>query len=455
MIERNLNAISRTPKVHREELLRFVYRPKLVKLIYPSVCLTGSSCEALEALRHLSANLDIQEDPYVIMLKNDPSPHSSTLLQDTLRSHKTYCRQLIGNFYNKAENIYQELGIKAAEYFIQSCVEKLLVNEVVDEVELTEKLYIKKLFAHLNVPTTAEELIQDGPHLSPKVRCLVNFLKDASNTDFTGLVFVQTRASVAVLSHLLSIHVSTRNIFKISTFVGSSSIGGRKFNIGELLDVKFQKHTLDDLRHGRKNLVLTTSALEEGIDVSACNHVICFEKPPNFKSFIQRRGRARKKESIFTMMFEEGDDVALMSTWRDLEAEMMKTYMDGMRHLQEIDAIESQENGCREFVVNSTGYFNFFDCVIALTHREPVQNLRSTTLLRISTTSVPLYLQASIRISGPFSYFRAGLQTASGKPSVRRFFCPTQSMLLCEKLVAVLNGLLKSLPKKTPPLKLT
>lgn len=355
MIEKNLNAISRTPKVHREELLRFVHRPQLVKLVYPSVRIADSSCQALDALRHVLANLDIQEDPYVILLKNDPSPHSSALLQDTLRNHKTYCQQLIRSFYSKAENIYRELGIKAAEYFVQSCVEKLVVNDVVDEVELTEKLYIQKLLARLNVPTAAGEPMQDGPHLSPKVRCLINFLKDASNRDFTGLVFVQTRASVAVLAHLLSIHVSTRNVFKISTFVGTSSIVRRKFNFGDLLDVKFQKHTLDDLRHGRKNLVLTTSALEEGIDVSACNHVICFEKPPNFKSFIQRRGRARQRESMFTMMFEEGDDVALMSTWRDLEAEMMETYMDDMRQLQEIDAMESQEDHYKEFVVNSTG----------------------------------------------------------------------------------------------------
>ena len=455
LIERNLNAISRTPKIHREELLRFVYRPQLVKLIYPSICHTDSSCQALDALRHLLTNLDIQEDPYVIMLKSDPSPHSSTLLQDTLRSHKTYCQQLMGNFYGKAENIYRELGIKAVEYFILSCVEKLVVSEVVNDFELTEKLYMKKILGHLNVPTSAEESIQDGPHLSPKVRCLINFLKDKGNGDFTGLVFVQTRASVAVLSHLLSTHVSTRDVFKISTFVGSSSIVGRKFNIGELLDVKFQRHTLDDLRHGRKNLVVTTSALEEGIDVSACNHVICFEKPPNFKSFIQRRGRARKKESMFIMMFEGGDDVALMSTWRDLEAEMMKTYMDDMRYLQEIDAIESQENGQKEFIVESTGYFNSFNCEIALTHEEPVQNLHSTMLSGISTTSVPRYLQVNLRISGPFLYFRVGLQTASGKPLVRRFFYRFQSMHLCGKLAAVLNGLLKSLPKEMRPLKLT
>lgn len=362
LIERNLKAISRTPKVHREELLRFVHRPELIRLIYPPVGDEIFSCQALGALRHLYANLDIHEDPYVISLKNDPSTRSSNRLRDALRSRKTYCQQLMEKFYGKAESIYRELGTRAVEYFIRSCKEKVMAEDVGADLAVTEKLYIKKLLAHLHVPAIAEESVQDGPHLSPKVRCLVNFLEDTYDADFTGLIFVQTRASVAVLAHLLSIHVSTRNNYKISTFVGTSSVVGRKFNIGELLDVKFQKHTLDDLRHGRKNLVITTSALEEGIDVSACNHIICFEKPPNFKSFIQRRGRARKKASTFTMMFEEGDDVALMSTWQELEAEMMKTYMDDMRHIQEIEAMEGQEDACKEFVVESTGYFDSSDC---------------------------------------------------------------------------------------------
>ena len=52
-----------------------------------------------------------------------------------------------------------------------------------------------------------------------------------------------------------------------------------------------QTETLDDLRSGAKNLIISTSICREGIDIGACNIVICFEKPPNLKSFIQRRGR--------------------------------------------------------------------------------------------------------------------------------------------------------------------
>ena len=46
---------------------------------------------------------------------------------------------------------------------------------------------------------------------------------------------------------------------------------------------------------------------------------------------------------MFTMMFEGGDDVTLMSIWRDLEAKMMKTYMNDMKYFQKIHAIENQK----------------------------------------------------------------------------------------------------------------
>ncbi len=444
-IERNLNAISRTPKLHREDMLRYVHRPELVKLIYPLVPDEDSPSQALEDLRQLFLNLDIEQDPYVLMIKADPTNLNSTLLRNTLRSRKTYCQQLIKSFYNKAKNIHQELGSSAAQFFIRSCIEKIVaIENVADwaDFEAAEKIYLKKVFAQLNVPTAAEELA-DGPHLSPKVQCLINFLKDAYSADFTGLVFVQTRASVAVLCHLLSTHNSTRHHFNVSTFVGSSSNVGRKFNIGELLDVKFQKNTLDDLRHGRKNLLISTSALEEGIDVSACNNVICFEKPPNFKSFIQRRGRARRKESRFIMMFEEGDDLALMSTWQELEVEMMNTYMDDTRRIQEIQALECQEDGYREFVVKSTGYFSPTTRANTTTYKEPVQNSHWTAQSRIFTISALHYPQASMWISGQFSHTHVVRQMAKAKMLVLRSFCPTQWMPPFGKLTAVLNGSLK------------
>ncbi|KAK5548299.1 Dicer-like protein 2, partial [Exophiala xenobiotica] len=51
-----------------------------------------------------------------------------------------------------------------------------------------------------------------------------------------------------------------------------------------------------------KNLIIETDVLEEGIDVTACNLVVCFDVPSNLKPFLQRRGRARQEQSTFAIL---------------------------------------------------------------------------------------------------------------------------------------------------------
>ena len=126
--------------------------------------------------------------------------------------------------------------------------------------------------------------------------------------------------------------------------------------MGELVDIKNQTDTLDHLRQGSKNLVIATSVLEEGIDVSACNFVICFEKPPNLKAFIQRRGRARKSKSKYVIMFPATDNMFQLSTWQQLEDEMRQRYMDEMRQVEQLRQMEEVDSGRREIYVETTGY---------------------------------------------------------------------------------------------------
>lgn len=50
-------------------------------------------------------------------------------------------------------------------------------------------------------------------------------------------------------------------------------------------------------------MLITTSVTEEGFDIPGCNTVISFDTPSSMKSYIQIKGRARKKLSkyfIFT-----------------------------------------------------------------------------------------------------------------------------------------------------------
>ena len=193
--------------------------------------------------------------------------------------------------------------------------------------------------------------------MSPKVQTLIDFLRKEQAPDFSGLIFARTRAEVAVLSHLLAEQIP---YFEISTFVGASNFSGRKAAISELSEASNQKTTLDDLRQGRKNLIVSTNALEEGVDVSRCKLVVCFDRPPNLKSFIQRRGRARELTSKYVIMFESEQSSKVLPNFTSLEAQMKETYMDESRRLEQIrdeeDALEEVPCGQEILFVKSTGY---------------------------------------------------------------------------------------------------
>ena len=53
------------------------------------------------------------------------------------------------------------------------------------------------------------------------------------------------------------------------------------------MNTKKQDEVLEKFRGGKLNLVVSTSVLEEGVDVPKCNLVIRFDFPQNFRSYIQ------------------------------------------------------------------------------------------------------------------------------------------------------------------------
>lgn len=360
VLEANLNAISRSPKLHRDELLRYVYIPELIPIIYSSFNeLTRS--QALNSLGRIRASLNVEEDPWIIALRSDESTRESAELRKAILDHKTYCQHQLKSLNRKGEIIYQELGSFAADWYICTCVQRLQSNIPdgfidFDSLPVKENAYLRSQLSRIQLsPLSDSALLLHESDLSPKFHMLVDFLVEQEIANFTGLVFVKTRVEVSVLAHLLSIYFRTRDAFTVSTFVGSSNASGQRADISELVDLKLQKETLADFRSGQKNLVVATAALEEGIDISACNVVVCFEKPPSLKSFIQRRGRARKLESKFVLMLSANEDPKVIRTWQQLEKDMQQAYLDDMRLLREIQAIEEMEEADMEFSVESTG----------------------------------------------------------------------------------------------------
>ena len=353
-----MNAICRSPRLYREQLLQHVHRPAMKAIVYQQDFASSTISSALQSLKEVYTSLDIHQDPYVLKLRAAGYGTDCKQLRKALMSRKTYCQDQIRGFLNTANNI-SELGPWATDYYITTCLQRFRAKKFpesfnFDGLDTNEKTYLRKMFAKVRCPNLEISLNEDF-RMTPKVHRLMDILVMEMHDEFAGLIFVKTRAAVGVLAYLLSTHPRTKEILKIGTFVGTSSHNQRQSNVGELVSINEQAETLDDLKWGKKNLIISTSILEEGIDVTALNFVCCFEPPPNLKSFIQRRGRARQAKSKYIVMFPEDTRSVAIDSWQKLEEEMKQIYMDDMRRLAELQDLENGENSSRDFVVESTG----------------------------------------------------------------------------------------------------
>lgn len=371
-IEETLNAVAKTPTKHRAELRLQVNLPVLSQVFYqslPSDALLTSYTKTIESLGQVYESLKISEDPYVLSLMKEKTEKSMRQLQKVRMNHKTWCQDQMKSIYATSLKICREMGAYGADWYISKVIAKFI--KMADEkdsllgiwdVSSTESLYLAKALKEVRVTPT----MSDTPAaviVSDKVIKMIDTIVQESSM-FQGIIFVQTRAEVAVLFHILSIHPKTRGCFRIGTMVGTSVHSYRAKNVGELIDINAQSQTLSLFKARIINLVIATSVLEEGIDVPACNIVVCFQKPANLKSFVQRRGRARHRESKLILLLDPAVD--RVNDWQQLEADMKKLYEDEMRTLNEVLVLEdAEEHDGRELRVDSTGALLDLDNAVA------------------------------------------------------------------------------------------
>lgn len=361
MIESNMNAICKTPRAHRQELLTHTHRPHLQQIWYTPVNIDDptSGTRTLRALIHAWETIDLEDDPYVKQLRR--STFDGKALQKALLTRKTYCNESLRRFVERSCHIFHELGGWAVDYFIHASIRRL--REKIDDSALMldwdneKKGYLDSFLSNITTiesdpPRRPEDFVP-----SPKLEALISFLSSTDDSTFSGLIFAKQRATVTVLATLLSVHPLTKDRFRCAAFVGWSGGGNRKDLIGELLSMQMQRDTLSEFRSGQKNLIVATDVLEEGIDISACSVVICYDKPANVKSFVQRRGRARRKESTFAILFSTDDELCDLRKWQLLEEAMIEAYQDDERKRCEALALETMAEVVTErFEVESTGY---------------------------------------------------------------------------------------------------
>lgn len=66
--------------------------------------------------------------------------------------------------------------------------------------------------------------------------------------------------------------------------------------------------------------MIATAVVEEGLDIPKCNLVFRFNKPPNFSSYMQSKGRARAKENAsYVLLTDESDQKTLSKDQLDYD----------------------------------------------------------------------------------------------------------------------------------------
>lgn len=237
----------------------------------------------------------------------------------------SYLMKQLEKFVESANYIQEELGAWAAEFYIAKSVQILRQNNaprlnILGNQSSMNSDLVKLLEPLLQTDSSLSINSTQGMKVSPKVDRLIDFLELQEHRDLQGIIFVERRVAVGVLQELLSTHPRTKGILRCGLFVGNSASSSRKSVLGEWLTPAAQESTLDEFRQKVKNLIIATSVLEEGIDISACNLIVCFNDPTNLKSYIQRRGRARKEKSQFALMVSDGIASRInLERWEQLE----------------------------------------------------------------------------------------------------------------------------------------
>lgn len=352
-LEQNLNAVCRSPTINIDEYRAHVYLPDFVRLHYANA--TGNSV-LLPLLHSIIGDYRIEEDPQFKKLQADQTSEGSEGLEKVRRENATWLLKQLRTLSNHAIFMQGSLGAWATDHYISACVAGALrrtsdLDEWLFTIDDEEQAYLRQtLQPILQSEAYQSELPQDTESISDKVLKLVQYLDRNLAPKSACMVFVQRRSTAWALKELLVRMVR----FKIFTLVGTSD--ARRNEIADLANSSLQDECFAEFKAGERDICICTQVGEEGLDVQACDLVICFDHPANLKSFIQRRGRARRSRSCFVILHAPDDVSSKYDKWAQLEAAMKEEYTTRKRNVEDLEMNEAISEQCdRELRVPSTG----------------------------------------------------------------------------------------------------
>ncbi|CRK86837.1 CLUMA_CG000665, isoform A [Clunio marinus] len=139
--------------------------------------------------------------------------------------------------------------------------------------------------------------------------------------DLQCLVFIERRSTAKILYHMLKDFALEDPDFPIIPDFMVGINAGLPKSIENILNNNYNTLTLDKFQRKETNCIVSTSVLEEGIELQMCNLVVCFDTPKTYRNYEQSRGRSRDREnSVFVVLNETF--MKKVANWQEVDNEI-------------------------------------------------------------------------------------------------------------------------------------
>ena len=220
------------------------------------------------------------------------------------------CLDSVILFFNRLTEIYQELIFSNSDFEYNSN-NSYFVNSIDDNDDdylydnscftLDELTQLNSIF--MNTKYNLIKLKEGKNYICDKLLQMYKKIDEIYKTknDSKIIIFIGNRIVAYFLSPVLSEYLSKTNPnIKCKEIIG---LNKRKTNKGTILTqsttLNELNKTISDFNNNAINILIGTSAVEEGLDIQTCNGVMVFVELTTVKSYIQMKGRARVKNSKF------------------------------------------------------------------------------------------------------------------------------------------------------------
>lgn len=240
------------------------------------------------------------------------------LLYNQIDEMKICNFSLIFKIYEKIQRniflILENLDVFSLQKFINENINiyfNLIHNKEklnLEETKIPRTILQKILEIFKNFKFSLEKTLKSSENYeSDRIKKMKNELSTQLKTNPNSkiVIFVQNRIVAYYLEQILNNYFKPQKISCVSVI----GINRKRSESGTVLN---PNNTLNELNSkikkfnsGESQILIGTSAVEEGLDFQSCNSVLVFTQLNTAKSYIQMKGRARMKNNSFKVFTNE------------------------------------------------------------------------------------------------------------------------------------------------------